>query len=452
MREVLGIIAPHPPVMVESVGGSRAAVTQASIDALRVSGALLADFAPDSVIVSSPHAPLARNGFLVQVADVAGDLAQFGAPNTTWRATTDVELARAVLAEASAVGIDVAALEDVTTVTRADHGMVVPLSFLDPRGSHPVVALSPSFLTLEAHFDFGRAIRSASEHLGRKVAYIASGDLSHRLTPDAPAGFSPRAHEFDRALVEVVRSARLADLLALDARLAEEAGECGLRSFAILAGFLEGDEVRSRVLSYEAPWGVGYLSAVVASPTVVAHLDPERGHKGGFPGDEESPPVALARRAIETYLRDGTVLTPPDDPALARRAGAFVSLHRGSDLRGCIGTIQPTTPTLAEEIVSMAIEAATHDPRFPRLEPSELADLEISVDVLDAPQPVEGLEELDPSAFGVIVSCDWRRGLLLPDLDGVDSVEQQVAIARRKAGIGPDEPISLERFRVERFL
>jgi AmmeMemoRadiSam system protein A len=127
-----------------------------------------------------------------------------------------------------------------------------------------------------------------------------------------------------------------------------------------------------------------------------------------------------------------------------------VSLHLDGQLRGCIGTIMPTQPTLGEEIIHNAIQAATADPRFPPLSAQELGRLDISVDVLQTPEPTS-LEELDPSLYGVIVSCGWKRGLLLPDLEGVDTVEDRVSIACRKAGIGSGEHVSLERFCVDRY-
>ncbi|TLM98271.1 MAG: AmmeMemoRadiSam system protein A [Actinobacteria bacterium] len=171
-----------------------------------------------------------------------------------------------------------------------------------------------------------------------------------------------------------------------------------------------------------------------------------------MPGDEESEIVALARAAIATYLETGHALPAPTltDDALPQRAGAFVSLHRNGDLRGCIGTILPTRNTLAEEVAGNAVEAATRDPRFPSLTADELVDLDVKVDVLHAPESCS-IADLDPKTHGVIVSSGWRRGLLLPDLEGVDDVETQVAIATRKAGIRPGEPCSYERFRVDRY-
>jgi AmmeMemoRadiSam system protein A len=172
-----------------------------------------------------------------------------------------------------------------------------------------------------------------------------------------------------------------------------------------------------------------------------------------MPGADMSEPVRLARATIERFIRDGVApeAVPLTDAGLPARAGAFVSLHGPGGLRGCIGTIGPTQPTLAAEIVHNAVQAATQDPRFPPLRTDELAGLEITVDVLEAPEPVSSLDELDPKVYGVITTCGYRRGLLLPDLEGVDSCEQQVAIAMSKGGIRPDEAISLERFKVVRY-
>lgn len=169
--------------------------------------------------------------------------------------------------------------------------------------------------------------------------------------------------------------------------------------------------------------------------------------------DKEHPLVQLARRTIEAFVRNGRRIEPPEEltPEMQRRAGVFVSLHRHGQLRGCIGTIAPTQPNVAYEVIQNAISAATRDPRFPPVGPNELEDLEISVDILGEPEPVSSWEELDPKVYGVIVERGMRRGLLLPDLEGVDTVQDQVAIALRKAGIHPSEPYRLYRFRVERY-
>ncbi len=165
------------------------------------------------------------------------------------------------------------------------------------------------------------------------------------------------------------------------------------------------------------------------------------------------PLVELAKSTIDNYVLHGRVTDPPQEltPEMKERAGVFVSIKKHGQLRGCIGTFEPTQSNVAEEIIHNAISAATRDPRFPPVSPDELRELPISVDLLTAPQRVEGIEDLDPKTFGVIVERGWQRGLLLPDLEGIDTAEQQVEIACRKAGIDPGEPVTLYRFQVNRY-
>ncbi len=166
------------------------------------------------------------------------------------------------------------------------------------------------------------------------------------------------------------------------------------------------------------------------------------------------PYTSLARYTIETYLAEGQMPPLPQDlpeELSAQRAGAFVSLHKGKMLRGCIGTIGPTKPSLAEEIMENALSAALRDPRFPPLTEEELPGLSLKVDILSEPEQVEGLEELDPQRYGVIVTAGYHRGLLLPNIEGVDTVGQQLEIALHKAGI-PQKgvPYEVQRFEVSR--
>ena len=167
---------------------------------------------------------------------------------------------------------------------------------------------------------------------------------------------------------------------------------------------------------------------------------------------ELHPIVKLAKEAVETYIREGKALRPGDlTPEMEGRAGVFVCIKKSGELRGCIGTFAPTRKNIAEEVVHNAISSATQDPRFLPVAEEELPHLEYSVDILTSPEPVAGPEELDPKAYGCIVECGRRRGLLLPDLEGVDTVEEQIAICCRKAGIGPSQPVKLYRFKVKRY-
>ncbi len=167
----------------------------------------------------------------------------------------------------------------------------------------------------------------------------------------------------------------------------------------------------------------------------------------------EHPLVQLARQTIASYVRSGDMPPVPTEltPEMRRQAGVFVSLHMRGDLRGCVGTFSPQQDNVALEVMHNAVAAAAEDPRFNPVREKELAELDISVDVLSKPEPVASLDDLDPSRYGAIVASGWRRGLLLPDLEGVDTAEQQVAICRRKGGIGRHDPVQLYRFTVERY-
>jgi AmmeMemoRadiSam system protein A len=173
---------------------------------------------------------------------------------------------------------------------------------------------------------------------------------------------------------------------------------------------------------------------------------------------EFHPLVALARSAIERRVRDGVRIEPPPElsPEFQRQAGAFVTIHCRGRLRGCIGTIQPTCENVAAEVIQNAISAAERDPRFPPMSRAELVDMDVKVDVLEEPEPVDSLDQLDPKRYGLIVQSErhpHRRGLLLPDLEGIDTVEKQVYWTRHhKAGItDPDEPVKMYRFEVTRY-
>lgn len=160
----------------------------------------------------------------------------------------------------------------------------------------------------------------------------------------------------------------------------------------------------------------------------------------------------LAKKTVEAYIREGKVFKPQRlTLRMKEKAGVFVSIHKHGDLRGCIGTIEPQRSNVAEEIILNAISSATRDPRFFPITPYELKDLEYSVDVLTTPESVKSKKQLDPRRYGVIVEAGWRKGLLLPDLEGVDTVEEQIEICRQKAGIAPTEPVKLYRFEVKRY-
>lgn len=166
---------------------------------------------------------------------------------------------------------------------------------------------------------------------------------------------------------------------------------------------------------------------------------------------EDKSYVKLARRAIENYIKNKERIDPPEGEKFDKRAGTFVSIKSNGQLRGCIGTIEPTKDSLGEEIIANAISASTRDPRFRPITEDELDEINISVDILGPKEDVQDRSELDAQEYGVIVKKNSKVGLLLPNLEGVDTVDRQIEIAKKKAGIYPDEDYTLKRFKVKRY-
>jgi AmmeMemoRadiSam system protein B len=253
-------IAPHPPIMVPEVGREAIAEVRGSIDAMRVLTERIIACGAETIIIVSPHAPLQAQSFVAyREAELQGDFANFRAPQATINAPLDVELLDAITTSASADGYQVIPLEDY----ELDHGIAVPLYFfLRNNWRGRVVALGYSFLSNEDHVRFGKSIRNAVEASGRAaVAFVASGDLSHRLTPDAPAGYNAQAQFFDEQVVTAIRENDPERIINIDQNLRRLAGECGYRSMLVAIG--TGNEALRdcEVLHYEAPFGVGYMVA-----------------------------------------------------------------------------------------------------------------------------------------------------------------------------------------------
>ena len=316
-----------------------------------------------------------------------------------------------------------------------------------------------SGLPLAEHYRLGQLIARTAEETGRRAVIIASGDLSHKLKEYGPYGFAAEGPEYDRRIMEVMGSAEFGGLFDFDEAFCEKAAECGHRSFVIMAGAFDGLSVKAEAFSHQDVTGVGYgiCSFYPAGNAPERHFLNEYLEKEERECRERANRrdayVKLARASVEAWVTRGECIAVPEGlPAEMRdtAAGAFVSLHRHGRLRGCIGTVTAARRNVAEEIIFNAISACSQDPRFSPVAADELNSLEITVDVLGAPEPIESPEQLDPRRYGVIVSCGRKRGLLLPDLEGVDTVEEQISIARRKGGIGENEPYGLERFEVVR--
>ena len=460
---ILGaILTPHPPVLLPEVGRGREQEISATDRAMRTAAEEVAGWNPDVLIVASPHTVLYADYFHIAPGDGAsGSMGAFGAPQITMEARYDASLRDEIVRRAQEAGLEAGTMGQREAAI--DHGVLIPLYFLRAAGvSCPIVRLGLSGFPPLAHYRLGQCVAEAVETLGRRAVFVASGDLSHKLKADGPYGFAPEGPVFDKAVTETMASGDFLEFLTMDPSLCERAAECGLRAFQVMAGALDGLAVAPRLLSYEGTFGVGYAVALFPvtgkdeSRCFAAACKREHRLRLDRRRTGEDPWVRLARLSLETYVRTGCqmVTLPENLPQdLTRQAaGTFVSLHIAGRLRGCIGTIAPTQKNAAWEIVKNAVSAGSRDPRFPPVRAEELEELEYSVDVLGEPETVDAPDQLDPRHYGVIVSCGSRRGLLLPDLDGVDSVEEQLEIARQKGGILAGEPYRIERFEVVRHL
>lgn len=448
-------ILPHPPIIVPEVGRGKELDAIHTIEAVKKVAKEIAKDKPTTIILSSPHAPSFRDFvYITDTEMLSGDLAGFGYPQVKLEFQNNTELATLIGEKAENIGIKGGSLSKKDKVRfritdALDHGALVPLYFIEKElASFKLVHISTPFMTLIELYQFGESIAAAVNASDENVVYIASGDLSHRLTKDAPAGYDPRGCDYDAYLIDKLKNGDVEGLLKTEEGFIEAAGECGTRSFVMMLGALDEFKIKTDIYSYEGPFGVGYLVAKV-------NVQKEKGkNMDNDKKDDKSDYVMLAKESLEIYIKENKRIEVPQwVPSLLKenRAGVFVSIKKDGMLRGCIGTISPTKKNIAEEIMNNAISSGTEDLRFPAITKDEFSELVFSVDVLGEPEKIHSIEELDVKRYGVIVTSGWRRGLLLPDLEGVDTPLKQVEIVLQKAGIKSQEKYEMERFEVIRY-
>lgn len=462
-----GYIMPHPPIIVPGVGKGRELEALPTLNGIKQAVKDIAADRPTTIILSSPHAPcFSDHAYLSEAPRLSGSLANFDYPESKLDFENNLELVAAITEHARLAGISAGGLsnrvkEEYGIADSLDHGAMVPLYFIAQVIENvKLVHIATPFLSHSDLYKLGKSIAAAVAATDEQVVYVASADLSHRLTRGAPAGYHPQGRVYDEALIQLLKAADVSGILNIDPSFMETAGECGTRSIMMLLGAMDGQRIETEIYSYEGPFGVGYLVAKVHP----LGMDPDSDVLGTHYKNkivtmeqlrrDESDCVRLARQTLETYIRENRKMAMPQwipQELLERQAGVFVSLKKDGKLRGCIGTIGPTQNNIALEITHNAISAGIHDPRFEAVSEEELPELAYSVDILGKPEKIDTMAELDPKRYGVIVSQGNRRGLLLPNLEGINTPEQQVEIALQKAGIGRLEDFEMERFEVVRY-
>ncbi len=459
MTVLAAVAVPHPPLIFPEVGKGKEKEIQKTIDSYREAMKFLTDFEPDTIILLSPHMRWYADYFHVESQrSLTDNFVKFGAPEVKITAAADESFIGTLNTLCRFRGFPCGILGEQEQ--NIDHGSFIPLRFLEEiKKDFKVVRIAISGLSIYYHYLLGQILNEVSSKLNRRSVVIASGDWSHKLLDDGPYGFTKEGPEFDAQLQEIFKSADFLPLLKMSPQFCETAGECGHRPFVIMAGAFDSRTVKSNLLSYEGPFGVGYgVATFIAGKTETKRNLGEqyrawKQKQVAEQAKKEDAYVSFARYCIENFVLNGRSAPMPQNLApelVQNRAGVFVSLKMHGQLRGCIGTIAPVYANIADEIAHNAIAACSQDPRFMAVRPDELADLVYSVDVLMPAEPISSITDLDVKKYGVIVESGGRRGLLLPDIEGIDSIEQQVAIARQKGNIAPSEPVQLYRFEVVR--
>lgn len=459
MGILAGFMVPHPPLIIPDVGGGEEKKIQKTIDAYQKAAETIGSLRPETIVLLSPHQILYTDYFHISPGQGArGDFGQFRAPQASMEVSYDTEFVRMLCKAAGEAGLQAGTLGE--REKKLDHGTMVPLYFVNQFWTgYRLVRIGLSGLPLTAHYRLGQCIKETAQTLGRNTVVIASGDLSHKLKEDGPYGYQEEGPAYDARIMDVMGRGAFGELLEFSEDFCEKAAECGHRSFTILAGAFDRTDVEAEQLSYEGTFGVGYGVCAYrpcgddGTRNFLEQYEEKERAKLLARREREDAYVRLARYTIEAFVETGTLPKMPEglpEELYQNRAGAFVSLKEDGRLRGCIGTIQSVRDSLAEEIMHNAVSACSEDPRFSPVEAWEVDRLTISVDVLGETEKISSPEELDVTRYGVIVTKGARRGLLLPNLEGVDTVEEQIAIAKQKAGIKEYESVELERFEVVR--
>jgi len=326
-------------------------------------------------------------------------------------------------------------LQEDRTAHQGEHSIEVQLPLLQFfKPDLKIVPIILAVATLDIYREIGGAVALAiKEAAGKKVLIVASSDMSHYEPQESASAKDHRA-------IEAIL--KMDEETLLDRVIKERISMCGYAPVvAMLTAAKALGAKTAELVRYQTSGDAsGDYSSVVGYAGVIV-----RRH-------EMSPLVKLAKETVETYVKERKTIKPPEmlTPEMKERAGVFVSIKKDGQLRGCIGTFEPSRANIAEEIIANAVSAATRDPRFLPISPPELDRLSYSVDVLTKPEPAT-FEELDPKKYGVIAACGYRRGLLLPDLEGVDTAQEQLSICCQKAGISPGEPLTLSKFQVKRY-
>ena len=459
MSIITSFIVPHPPLSIKEVGNGRENQIIKTINSYKNIAKQIKEIEPETIIISTPHTKVYSDYFNVLSAPkLLGTMSSFGAPQVTFNETNDIELVEAINDLCQKNELAGGIIDN--NYYELDHGTMVPLYFIKQYlNNYKIIVIGISGLSFDDHFKLGEIINQAVENLNRKAVYIASGDLSHKLQEYGPYGYIEEGKIYEDYILKLSKDANFKELFKVDPVVYEKSAQCGHRSFIIMAGAINKKKLETTFYSHEDITGVGYeiLSYYIKGEDdnidyLNDYYQDEKDRLNRY-YNEADEYILLAKKTIEEFIINNRKIDIPyntNKELLEKKAGVFVSIHKFNKLRGCIGTLFPTKNNIAEEIIENAISASTKDYRFNEIEKEEIPYLEINVDVLNKAEDVKDISELDPKKYGIIVSSGFKRGVLLPDLDTIDTVDDQIRIAKMKANINNDEEITIQKFTVER--
>lgn len=460
MSVIGAFVVPHPPISIPDIGKGEEQKIYTTINSYMKVADKIAAIKPETIVIVSPHATSYSDYIHISPGKMAsGDMSAFNAPSVFLGADYDTDFVQALCQQAIDDAFPAGMFGE--SDPSLDHGTLIPLYYISQKYTDfSIVRIGVSGLSYAEHYKLGMMIQKTANGLSRSTVIIGSGDLSHRLKADGPYGFAKEGAIYDSTIMSLLERAAFNELFDFDENLCSLAGECGQRSFCIMAGALNSYSVSAKKLSYEDTFGVGYglVEYIVTGTDITRDFygtwNKAHDEKIAKSVANEDAFVSLARKTINEFITNDKITVADDslpDYLLNKRAGVFVSLHLNGKLRGCIGTISPVQKNIAEEIINNAIAAAVRDPRFSPLTIRELKELHISVDELFPPEDINSKDLLNVKEYGIIVTQGDKRGLLLPNLDGIDTINQQITIAKDKAGIDvTDDNFTMQRFKVIR--
>lgn len=472
MKKLTVAFMPHPPIIIPQIGGGEGVLAQKTIDGMKTVSNLIKSIKPDTIIFITPHGNSFNNGVCVLYGnELQGDFSSFGNGDISFEKEINKELTERInfiLEEKDILSVlmdnDLAKYYNVDV--SLDSGVMVPMHFIDQYyNNYNIVHITPGFISYEDSYKMGSLIGDILTNIGYNSLVVCSGDLSHTLKEVGPYKYNSSGAILDEMICTAIKEGDPLPLIMSKNKLIKDAGECGLRSFLVGFGVVDGLGYESKLISYEGPFGVGYATGYLSTngtkkESLFKPLEENKEKIYLQRIIKEDDYIKLARMSIEYYVTNnrkiniGNIKNEISDSfikeAINNSGGVFVSIYSQGQLRGCIGTIMGAKDCLLEEIVYNSISACSNDTRFDPIEVKELKNLDIRVDILMKPELVLSKEELDVFTYGIIVQQGDKRGVLLPNIDGVKTVDEQIEIAMDKAGVLRGTDFEMYRFKVIR--